>query len=142
MSTAKKLYRSSSDKIIAGVCGGLAEYFSVDSTLIRILFVALTLANGFGILLYIIMALIVPKDKKTGTRDNVRDLAEGAKQLAGQARSSANARNLLGLIIVGLGLVILVKNILPMPPAWMHARIFWPVVIIVVGLYLTFNNRK
>jgi phage shock protein C len=142
MAQTKKLYRSSSDKIIAGVCGGLAEYFAVDSTLIRILFVALTLANGFGVLLYIIMALIVPKDKKTGTRDNARDLAAGAKHLASQVRSSDNGRNLLGLIIVGLGLVILIKNILPVPPVWMHARVFWPAVIIAIGLYFIFSNKK
>lgn len=142
MAQTKKLYRSSSDKIIAGVCGGLAEYFSVDSTLIRILFVALTLANGFGILLYIIMALIVPKDKKTGTKDNARDLAEGTKNLANQARASEHGRNLLGLIIVGFGLVVLIKNILPVPPVWMHTQILWPVVIIAVGLYFIFNHKS
>lgn len=142
MTQTKKLYRSSGDKIIAGVCGGLAEYFSIDPTLVRILFVALVLADGFGILLYLIMALIVPKDKKTGTRDNARDLAEGTKNLAKQARSSETGRNLLGLIIVGLGLVILIKNILPVPPVWMHAQIFWPIVIIAVGLYFIFNHKK
>ncbi len=142
MTATKKLYRSSSDKIIAGVCGGLAEYFNIDSTLIRILFVALTLVDGFGLLLYIIMALIVPKDKKNNPKDNVRDLAEAGKNLADRARSSENAKNLLGLIIIGLGLVILIKNIVPVPPIWLHAQIFWPIVIIAVGLYLIFSNKK
>jgi phage shock protein C len=142
MSTTKKLYRSSNDKIIAGVCGGLGEYFSVDSTLIRILFVALALANGFGVLLYIIMALVVPKDKKSGRKENINDLAEGAKNLANRARSSENARNLLGLIVVGLGLIVLIKNIIPVPPIWLHTEIFWPVVIIVIGLYLIFSNKQ
>lgn len=142
MSTNKKLYRSSSDKIIAGVCGGLAEYFSVDATLIRIVFVALALANGFGIILYLIMALIIPKDKKTGTKENARDLAEGAKHLASQARTSEHGRNLLGLIIVAIGLMVLIKNIMPVPPAWMHTPIFWPIVIIAVGLYLLFHTKR
>lgn len=59
----KKLYRSSTDKTISGVLGGIGEYFDLDPTLIRIAYVFLTIFSaGFpGILLYIIMALIVPK---------------------------------------------------------------------------------
>lgn len=59
----KKLYRSSTDKTISGVLGGIGEYFGIDPTLIRIAYVFLTIFSaGFpGILLYIIMALIVPK---------------------------------------------------------------------------------
>jgi phage shock protein C len=57
----RKLYRSDTDTIIAGVCGGLGEYLNVDPTLIRLLFVLAVLA-GFGssVLLYIIMMVIVP----------------------------------------------------------------------------------
>jgi len=59
----KKLYRSSTNKTISGVLGGIGEYFDLDPTLIRIAYVFLTIFSaGFpGILLYIIMALIVPK---------------------------------------------------------------------------------
>ncbi len=57
----KKLYRSNTDKMIAGVCGGLAQYFGVDSTLIRLIFALLVfLGVGSGILLYIILAIVVP----------------------------------------------------------------------------------
>jgi phage shock protein C len=57
----RKLYRSNTDKIIAGVCGGLGEYLNVDPTLIRLLFVLAVLAGfGSGVLLYIIMMVIVP----------------------------------------------------------------------------------
>jgi phage shock protein C len=57
----RKLFRSNTDKMIAGVCGGLGEYLNVDPTLIRLLFVLAVLA-GFGssVLLYIIMMVIVP----------------------------------------------------------------------------------
>jgi len=47
----KKLYRSSSNKIIAGVCGGLGEYFSVDPVLFRIIFVVMSLVQGMGLIL-------------------------------------------------------------------------------------------
>ncbi len=58
----QKLYRSRTNRQLAGVCGGLGEYFSIDPTLVRILFVILALAGGPGIILYIILALIVPEE--------------------------------------------------------------------------------
>ena len=57
----KKLYRSSFDKKIAGVCGGIAEYFDVDSTLVRLGWVIFSLAGGSGILAYIIAMIIMPR---------------------------------------------------------------------------------
>jgi phage shock protein PspC (stress-responsive transcriptional regulator) len=56
----KKLYRSESNKIIAGVCGGLADYFGLDATLIRIIWVLLVLLAGTGILAYIIAWILMP----------------------------------------------------------------------------------
>lgn len=61
---SKKLYRSSSNKIIAGVCGGLAEYFGLDATLVRIIWAILVLAFGTGILAYIIAWIIMPQDEQ------------------------------------------------------------------------------
>lgn len=57
----KKLYKSSSQKMIAGVCGGLAEYFGIEVTIIRLLWAGVVLFFGTGILLYIIAAIIIPK---------------------------------------------------------------------------------
>ncbi|TJX67627.1 PspC domain-containing protein [Soehngenia saccharolytica] len=58
----KKLYLSDTDKKIAGVCGGIAEYFEVDSTLIRLAWVLITIFTAFfsGIIAYIIAALVIP----------------------------------------------------------------------------------
>jgi phage shock protein C len=56
-----KLYRSSSDKKIAGVCGGLAEYFNIDATIIRVIFILLLLPGGFpGFIPYVIVWLLAP----------------------------------------------------------------------------------
>ncbi len=57
----KKLYKSATDKKIAGVCGGIAEYFNVDATLIRLAWVLFGLLGGSGLLAYIIAALIMPE---------------------------------------------------------------------------------
>lgn len=56
----KKLYKSSTDKKLAGVCGGLAEYFNIDSTLVRLGWVVFGLLGGNGLLAYIIAAIIMP----------------------------------------------------------------------------------
>ena len=58
----KRLYRSKKDKILGGVCGGMAEYFNIDPTLIRILWVIFTLMGGSGILAYIICWIIIPEN--------------------------------------------------------------------------------
>ncbi|MBP5653693.1 MAG: PspC domain-containing protein [Lachnospiraceae bacterium] len=57
---AKKCYKSTVDKKFAGVCGGIAEYFDIDSTLVRLIWVVLSLAGGSGLLAYIIAAIIMP----------------------------------------------------------------------------------
>jgi phage shock protein C len=58
----KRLYRSETDSSVAGVCGGIAEYFNVDSTLVRLLFVLLTFAGGPGLLVYVLLWLVMPAE--------------------------------------------------------------------------------
>ncbi len=63
----KKLYLSDSDKKIFGVCGGIAEYFEVDSTLVRLIWVIMTvLSVGLGIIAYVLAAIIMPQKPKRG----------------------------------------------------------------------------
>ncbi|MBO7254359.1 MAG: PspC domain-containing protein [Clostridia bacterium] len=58
----KKLYKSNQNKMIDGVCAGIAEYFNIDPTLVRLGAVALTIAGGSGILAYIICAVVIPRN--------------------------------------------------------------------------------
>ena len=58
----EKLYRSDENKMLAGVCGGIAEYFGVDPTLIRLAWVVFSLLGGSGLLAYILAAIIIPRD--------------------------------------------------------------------------------
>ena len=57
----KRLYRVEQGKMLCGVCGGIAEYFNIDPTLVRLGVVALSLAAGGGLLAYIIAAIIIPE---------------------------------------------------------------------------------
>ena len=56
----KKLYKSRSNKMLAGVCGGIGEYFGVDPTIVRVIWAVLSLSAGIGILAYIICAIVIP----------------------------------------------------------------------------------
>ena len=58
----KKLHKSATQRMIAGVCGGVAEYFSIDPTIVRLGTVVLSLVFGSGVLVYIIAALIMPTE--------------------------------------------------------------------------------
>ena len=59
----KKLYRSLSNRMVCGVCGGIGEYFNIDPTLIRLLWVLLSMGScGTGLLIYIIAAVIIPEN--------------------------------------------------------------------------------
>lgn len=65
----RKLYRSRKERMIAGVCGGLGEYFGIDPTLVRLLFVIGTLFGGPGLLAYLIMLIVVPEEPQAVMRD-------------------------------------------------------------------------
>ncbi len=56
----KRLYKSSENRMLCGVCGGIAEYFNIDPTLVRLVWVLITCFGGAGILAYIIAAVIIP----------------------------------------------------------------------------------
>jgi phage shock protein C len=62
MESTRKLYRSKTDRKVAGVCGGLAQYFNIDPTLIRVLFVVLAILGGSGLVLYVALWIIVPTE--------------------------------------------------------------------------------
>mgnify|MGYP001599728291 CR=1 FL=1 len=65
---ARRLYRSLSQRMIGGVCGGLGEYLAIDPTLIRVLFILAVLLGGHGILLYLILLILVPVEPGPPTR--------------------------------------------------------------------------
>ena len=64
MEEPRNLYRSRNQRMVAGVCGGLAEYFNVDATMIRVLFLVLTVVGGSGLVIYLVMWIIVPDVRK------------------------------------------------------------------------------
>ncbi|MCX6789425.1 MAG: PspC domain-containing protein [Candidatus Gribaldobacteria bacterium] len=78
--STKKLYRAKQERIIAGVAGGLGEYFKIDPVLVRIIFVALALVHGLGILLYVLFWLIVPNEGGGNITDRVASFSATLKR--------------------------------------------------------------
>ena len=67
---AKKLYRSRKNAVICGVCGGIAEYFNIDASIVRIIWVLLSLSGGTGLLIYIIAAFILDDAPAEDTQEH------------------------------------------------------------------------
>jgi|Deesub1362A_J573_1020465.scaffolds.fasta_scaffold00403_38 phage shock protein C len=103
-----KLYRSRKDRIIFGVCGGLARYFDVDPTIIRLIFIVATIYHGSGILLYILLAIIIPEKPKTDEDVSEKD-SEVSVDIDRHSFENVDERKklfALGLIVVGFYLLI------------------------------------
>ncbi len=69
---AKQLYRSDTNRVISGVCGGLGEYFGINAVIIRIVMLSLFLSGGIGVIPYIVAALLIPKRPKVLYEEDVR----------------------------------------------------------------------
>jgi phage shock protein PspC (stress-responsive transcriptional regulator) len=154
MSQTGTLYRSRADKILFGVCGGLAKYFDLDASLFRVLFVLLTLANGLGIIVYLAMAILVPLEPgetvAVNRGDKIKDLAAevGAKtkSLAAEMKFDQSkkiySRNAIGTVIIIIGVILLLKQVAPFMINWINWGVIWPVLIILLGLYLVFMKKS
>ena len=158
----KRLYRSRSDRMIWGVCGGIARYFGIDPTIVRVLAVLITLASsGGGILAYIVLAIVVPLESSSSRepRDVIKENVEEIKQTAshlGEEMRSTFARHegetgkmsrtgqrghyILGAILVIIGVIFLLTsfNLL----WWLRWHYLWPLIIIAIGLVIIFGARK
>lgn len=149
----KKLYRSRADRVIFGVCGGLGKYFDIDPVIFRILFVLLAFIDGVGILAYIIMAIVIPAEDKSGSdggrKDEVDEFADKvekrAEDLAGEIKKSAvypsgNSKNALGIIIILAGLFLLAREFFPLE--WVGRGIIFPLAVILLGFYIISKANK
>jgi len=139
----KKLYRLPKQGMIAGVVAGLAEYFSMDVTVLRMLFVVLLFATGgFMILVYIIAAIVMPEPGKNNVKG--QDIGQRIETLASEARDNGRAdraRNWLGAGLVILGSWLFVGVFWPQ---WLDIgwKVVWPPILIVIGLLFLAKGRK
>lgn len=131
----RRLYRSRKDSVIAGVCGGLADYLNVDVVLIRLAFVALGFM-GVGILFYFLAAIILPKEP-INPQEGVYE-----QEPVYHAQEKNNTSFALGLLLVFIGVILLAKRyILPLLPHYTRGLI-WPLILIGLGAYLVWGRKE
>lgn len=143
----KKLYRSRKDRIIAGVCSGLAKYFGIDPMIMRLIFVLLFFAQGIGFLIYLILWIITPSESYSGP--NAKDAAEEKMSENGHSISEnipkkewhSERRTIVGAILVLIGFVALINYHFPIM-AWVKWSLIWPVVLIIIGAIIMFGNKR
>ncbi len=84
-----RLSRSSSERMIAGVCGGLAEYFTIDPVIVRLIFVLVTLTSGFGLPIYLLLWMIMPRSMPIPGQRSAEQFSEEISQLGQQLSQEA-----------------------------------------------------
>jgi len=157
----KRLYRSRSDKMVAGVCGGLAKYFDMDPTIVRIIAVLSIFVSGFGILAYIILAIVVPLENskaaepKDTIKENVEELKETASELGREIRATLvkeegeseevakvrhRRRNLLGIIVIVIGIFALLASFNLF--WWFRWSYLWPLILVAIGALIILSTRR
>jgi phage shock protein PspC (stress-responsive transcriptional regulator) len=125
--TRTRIQRSRSDRMIAGVAGGLAHHLDVDPTLIRLAFVALAFA-GIGVVLYIVGVIVIP-EAPVGEEEPVRTAGEPTDR-------AMAARVVIGSVLVAIGCLMLVDWVFPI------GRFIWPMVLIVLGIGVFATGRR
>jgi phage shock protein C len=127
----RRLHKSRADRMLDGVCGGVAEYFNLDSTLVRLAWVLLILVGGMGILLYLVAVIIMPVDR-------------GEASVPAVAVRERNSK-FWGILLVVVGTVWFLGNLgLPLWHHWWGLAwdVMLPVLLILAGVAFLFGGRN
>ena len=139
-----RLYRSESDKKIAGVCGGIAEYFGIDSTIIRLIWVISIAVYGTGLLVYIIAAIIMPTKKEIDTEINSHresnEINEQQNSIFNGNLDKEKNRKFFGYVLIIVGAILLSKRFIVL--RWLSFKFLFPVILIVLGIFILIGNFK
>lgn len=136
----KRLYRSRQNAVIGGVAGGIAEYFNVDPTIVRLAWLLTVFMAGAGVLAYVIAWLVIPANPEQDFDDDWHWADRVRKSVGAQAgsRAGGDGPRTFGLVLVAVGLFLLARNFLP------HIGLgrYWPLLIIAAGLWLVVSAMK
>lgn len=140
----KKLYRLRNDRVLAGVASGLARHFKTDPVLIRVLFIALALAGGGGVLAYIIMWAIVPEEpyqfQSFGDFSAANESTESNASAPNDSYGNDTKQGgiIAGGVLILLGTLFLAEEFLP---SFDFSK-FWPLILIGIGILLLVNSKN
>jgi phage shock protein PspC (stress-responsive transcriptional regulator) len=137
-SKSSPLFRSETDKLIGGVCGGIAEYFELDSALVRLIFIAFILFGGSGMLIYLILWVIIPSklSLEESTKETTMESSKSAAQsnTASKVQAKGSSKSLWGLVLIGAGLIMLLQNFGLAQMLMLEKT--WPALLIVLGFLI------
>jgi len=137
-----RLTRSNNDKVIAGVCGGLAAYLDIDSVLVRLAFVILLFASGIGLPIYVILWIVMPEQGSQGSSDS-EVIQKNLGEMGGTVYSGVSKigrHGTVGILLVLLGAYFLFNQLGWLN--WISGAVFWPLLIIGFGIYLLIKRSK
>jgi phage shock protein PspC (stress-responsive transcriptional regulator) len=135
----KKLYRSESDRMLGGVAAGIAQYFSLDPSIIRIFFVLFTVMGGSGIIAYMILWVVLPTESKAAKnsdetiKHNTAEIKEKAEAFAGSMQET-RSKSFWGFFLVCLGVLFLLRNFGILE--WVRFDKFWPLIPVAAGIII------
>jgi len=141
----KKLYRSRENKVLAGVCGGIGEYFEIDPVIVRLIWIVLTMIWGFGFFLYIIAIFLIPLEpKEIKIQDVSTSPQESKKDYRHLEDSDRNiVITLLALFFIVLGIMVVVGIVVPSTYVFRNIiKGILGVTMIIIGIYLVFRSKK
>ncbi len=121
--------------MLGGVCGGIAQYFNIDSTLIRLLAVALIVAGGAAIIAYIIAWIIIPEEPKEETEE---------KTIVSEEKNEERKKDieLVAWILIFVGLIWFCLRFFSLLLPRFFARLVFPVALVIVGILLLWERKK
>lgn len=131
----QQLMRSESDKMIAGVCGGLASYLNIDPTLVRLAFVVLLFASGVGLAIYLILWVVMPSDARSLEASIIID-GEQPTEDPKALKVHNNQGATVGVALVLLGGFFLLSQI-----GWLSSAI-WPLVLVGAGIWFIVRRNR
>jgi len=145
-----RLLRSKQDRILGGVCAGLARYLNIDTVLVRLFFIVFTLVGGIGPLLYIILWIVVPEEQtesSSGYSFNGEVLRERAENFTDEfvnavQKPGNKAGFYVGIGLVLLGVYIFLKNLNLPWLAWLNTNVILALLIIIAGAALLYVALK
>ena len=134
----RRLSRNSMNKVIGGVCSGLAEFFGLDVALVRIAFVIAFLFASFGFWLYIILWIVLPVDGQQTTDNGQQTFGQSQSQQS-ESKSESKVKSILaGSFVILIGLLFLINNFIPINWVW----ILWPLILVAIGVVMIVTASK
>ncbi len=139
-----KLYRSVSDRMVGGVCGGLGTFLNIDSVFIRLLFILLLFGSDFGFILYLVLWIVIPEEGKAyGFKDEsvsekVKSMGNDIQQAVTQPHPQAGL--ILGVGLIGVGGFMFLERMDFSWMQWVDLDFIWPILLIVGGVVMLFRK--